>query len=445
MPEEYLLPGVSIVKVKPGSPAALAGIRPGDRLLAVNGRMVTDLVEYRYRVAGERVTLRVLQASGVRDLKLSKQYDQDPGLEFASDVFDGVRTCRNRCLFCFIDQMPPSLRPTLYVKDDDYRLSFLHGNFITLTNLTPKDWKRISRWRLSPLYISVHTTDPDRRALMMGNPGARRIMSHLRRLARAGVEMHIQVVLCPGLNDGEQLERTVTDLSSLWPLVRSVGVVPVGLTGYREGLPSLREPGEDEARRLVQRARAWQASFKRELGSPFVFLADEFYLRAGVDFPPARHYDGFPQLENGIGMARLFLDQFSRAARQLPSALPVKRRVTLATGVAAAPLLRPVVQRLSRVEGLEVSLVAVENRLFGPSVTVAGLLGGADLLCSLQNCSPGDEVWIPQSMLRQGEMVFLDGWQLEDLRRRLGVTVLALPVHGAEPVRRVMAMGGLRE
>jgi len=268
-------------------------------------------------------------------------------------------------------------------------------------------------------------------------------MSHLRRLARARVEMHTQVVLCPGLNDGEQLDRTVTQLSSLWPFVRSVGVVPVGLTSYRQGLYPLREPGGEEVRRLVQRARKWQARFQRELGNPFLFLADEFYLRAGMKFPSTKRYAGFPQLENGIGMARLFLDQFSRAARKLPPSLPVKRHLTLATGVAAAPILRRVVNRLAGVRGLEVRLIPVENRLFGPSVTVAGLLSGADLLSSLERCPPGDEVWIPQSMLRQGEPVFLDGWRLEDLERRLGVRVMALPVHGAEPVRRVMAMGGL--
>nr|WP_307399991.1 DUF512 domain-containing protein [Desulfofundulus luciae] len=419
--------GLVIERVAPGSIAAELGMEPGDRLVAVNGLPVEDILDYRFLTCEEELTLTLIKANGEEWLyDVEKDYDDDLGVDFAGGGLEPIRRCQNRCLFCFVDQMPRGLRPTLYIKDDDYRLSFTQGNFITLTNLRERDLERIIRLRLSPLYISVHTTSPALREKMLGHPRAGKIMEQLHRLARGGIEMHTQVVLCPGINDGVELERTVRDLVNLWPAVRSVAIVPVGLTRYREGLFPLRPFTREEAARVVEQVQTWQDHCLERCAHAVVFAGDEFYLLAERKVPPALRYDDFPQTENGVGLVRLFLDEWEKISRSLPRALPSPRRVTVATGVLAEGVLAPVAARLNEINNLAVELAVIPNRLFGPQVTVAGLVSGKDIVAALQCRNPGQTLILPAVMLRRPEQVFLDGMTVPELSSRLDRPVIVV-------------------
>jgi len=334
------------------------------------------------------------------------------------DCFDGIRHCQNKCIFCFVDQLPEGLRASLYEKDDDYRLSFLHGNFITLTNLRPQDITRIITFHLSPLYVSVHATDPSIRGFMLGKKRPQGIWEQLQTLVEGGITIHTQVVLCPGINDGPVLEKTIRDLSLLWPGVRSLGIVPVGLTKFRKNLPLLRSFTRPECVQLVKRITNYQKSFRKKFGSSFVYLSDEFYLRAGIPFPPGSFYDGYPQLENGIGMARLFYEQFRALLPKLPRRLKKYRSLIIVTGCAGARVLAPVVARLNLIRNLNLRLVAVPNTFFGPRVNVTGLLTGKDLLWGLRGVE-GKELLLPAVLLRKGASIFLDGATVEEIAGQL--------------------------
>lgn len=417
--------GLVVRKVVPGSIAAMLPIEPGDRLLAINGHPLQDVLDYRFHACNEEISLRVLKKNGEeRVYDLEKEFDEDLGLFFAGEGLEPLRRCQNRCLFCFIDQMPPGMRPTLYFKDDDYRLSFLHGNFITLTNLREADFRRIGTLRLSPLYVSVHTTNPHLREKMLGHRRAGRIMEQLKRLCGMGIEVHTQIVLCPGLNDGYELQRTLQDLLSLGPAVRSVAVVPVGLTRYREGLYPLRPFSPREAEPVLEEVYRWQERCLDLWGRSVVYASDEFYLLSGEEVPPAWRYDDFPQTENGVGLVRLFLDEWQDALRRLPRSLERERSLTLVTGKLAAGLLGRVVESLNRVANLRVDLVAVTNRFFGEEVTVAGLLTGRDICEALQGRELGETVVLPEVAVRRPEGVFLDDLTLDELARCLGRPVV---------------------
>jgi putative radical SAM enzyme (TIGR03279 family) len=387
---------------------------------------VRDLIDYCFLEADEIVTLDFKKADGEEwVLELEKDYDQDLGLEFEGAGFGPTIRCTNHCIFCFVDQMPPGMRKTLYVKDDDYRLSFWSGNFITLTNLTEKEMQRIVSMRLSPLYISVHTTNPELRRRMLGNKKAGLIMKQLQELAAAGIEMHTQVVACPGINDGRELARTVEDLSGLWPEVRSLAVVPVGLTRFRQNCYPLRGYTRAGARELLRWLQARQEEFLTTLGNPFVFASDEFYLLSGEEIPPVERYAGFPQLENGVGLTRLFLEKWEKARARL-FRKRVEKKITLVTGVLGEQLLNPVVAALNQVEGLQASLKVIRNRFFGESTTVAGLITGTDLLSQVRPPETGDLLVLPAVSLKKDEPVFLDGISLPELGRRLKVPVAAV-------------------
>ncbi|CEP67695.1 Aldolase-type TIM barrel [Moorella glycerini] len=426
-----------ITAVRPDSIAAELGINPGDVLVAINGEPVPDLIVYRYLCAGENLEVEIEKPGGERWLvEIEKDYDEDLGLEFAVPTFDGLRRCSNKCLFCFVDQMPRGLRPGLYIKDDDYRYSFLHGNFITLTNLKPRDWEYIFRWHLSPLYISVHTTNPQLRYRLLGNQRGGEIMVQLKKLAAAGIQMHTQIVLCPGLNDGPELERTVKDLSSLYPAVQSIAVVPVGLTSRRENLFPLRRVTPKEAAAIANRITAWQAEFRHRFERGLVYGADELYLLANLPLPQAPYYDDFPQTENGVGLTRLFLDDFAAALANLNRPEIKHRRVVIATGTLAATLLAGLVQEATaRAGNLEARVIPVPNLFFGPQVTVAGLLTGQDLLRGLKEAAPWVRekegvILIPDVMLKKDAPVFLDDLTPEALARELGVEVQVIPATG---------------
>lgn len=433
--------GAVISAVQPNSKADRAHLEPGDRLLRVNGAAVGDLIDLSFALAEEQVELEVLKTSGktVR-LRIKKALDESMGFEFESAVFDRVRTCANKCLFCFVDQMPAGLRDTLYVKDDDYRMSFLYGNFVTMTNLTPADFDRIRRFHLSPLYVSVHTTNGELRRQMMGIPRAAEIMRQLRDFVDVGIELHTQVVLCPGYNDGAELTRTIRELSELGPEVLSLAIVPVGLTRFRQACAPLRTFTPAESATIVDEVAAWQAKFRAEKGNSFVYLSDEFYLRAGREIPAEEFYDGYPQLENGIGLVRSFLTDWQEASG-CEGLTPIPGMdgdpVVAVSGTAFAPVLSGLLQPLSPAVRVE----AVVNDFFGPSVNVSGLLTGRDIAAHIRSLAVQPQlIVLPATTLRKNERVFLDGMTADELERELGVPVRIAA--GAAELRSILA-GGL--
>lgn len=417
--------GLKIEAVEPGSIAEELGVAAGDRVTAINGMPVRDLIDFRYLAADELLFIDLKKADGEEwVLEVEKDFDQNLGINFGAGGFGPAIKCINKCVFCFVDQMPPGMRRTLYVKDDDYRLSFWHGNFITLTNLSKNKLKRIARQRLGPLYISVHTTNPVLRERMLGSSRAGSIMEQLRFLAEAGIEMHTQVVLCPGLNDAAELERTAGDLFTLWPAVKSLAVVPVGLTRFREGLYPLAAFTREKARALVRWVHDRQKEYITRRQHPFIFASDEFYLLAGETAPAAERYDGFPQLENGVGLTRLFLDEWADAVGGLPDAAE-PQRIVLVTGVLGNKILKPVAARLNKIAGLQVSIKVIENNFFGKQVTATGLVTGSDILAQTTG-DAGDLIVLPAVMLKEDEKVFLDDVSLQELAGKLKAAVAAV-------------------
>ncbi|MGQ9697974.1 MAG: DUF512 domain-containing protein [Armatimonadota bacterium] len=417
-------PEAIISAVEPDSPAALAGVEPGDRLVLLNGTPVTDVLDYRFRAAGEHATALIRKPDG-RLLHVRKSADEDFGMDFEADLFDRVRLCRNNCPFCFVYQLPKGLRPSLYIKDDDYRLSFIHGNYITLTNLSEQDYRRIEQQRLSPLYVSVHATDPKVRGKLLGVKGEADVMGPLRRLADAGIQVHCQVVLCPGINDGEVLHKTVADLSTLYPAVSSVAVVPVAVGKHMPPGRRLAPVTPATALAALHSVKALQNRLLRDLGTRFVWAADEFYLMCGLPLPSRAHYEGFPQLEDGVGIARLFLERWRYASQRLPRRLPKPHSIAIVTAPLGASVLSRILPKLQAVEGLSAELVVVPNSLFGERITVTGLMTGRDVIQALADrCRSYHQAWIPSVALRENR--FLDDVTPEDIMDRTGVTVQVL-------------------
>ena len=418
-----------IARVEPGSPAALAGIASGDTLVSINGRSVRDIIDYQYYAASSRVFLCVDKRDGSRlHAVIDNDYDTRLGIHFDELAFDGERRCANKCVFCFIDQLPAGMRSSVYFKDDDYRLSFLQGNFVTLTNLSDCDIKRIIRLRLSPLYISVHSTDEETRRRILGREkvATRPIMPTLRRLSEGRIEFHAQVVLAPGLNDGAALEQTIDDLARLGPSCASLGIVPVGLTSHREGLVKLEAVDSDVARQVLHTVHEAQRRLLADRGTRFVFAADEFYYLAGQDIPAGDEYEGYPQLENGIGLSRTFSDEFGEAERSLPEQAVAPADFTVVTGVLGARAIAQACARLSRIRGVRVRVLPVANKFFGESVTVSGLVVGADIVRALKKAEggfAGDFVAIPDVMLRRGQECFLDDMTPNDIEQATGMPV----------------------
>jgi putative radical SAM enzyme (TIGR03279 family) len=424
--------GVVVSRVRQGSAAAAAGVCGGDRLLAVNGAPLRDVIDFHFNAGEEELRIELERAGARTAARLVRRRGRALGLEFETPRPAEISTCANKCVFCFIHQLPRGMRRSLYVKDDDYRLSFLHGNYITLTDLDEAELERIETQRLSPLYVSVHATDPALRHELLGRPRvATPILPVMARLARARISMHAQIVLCPGLNDGAQLARTVFDLSALHPGVRTTAIVPVGLTRHRQRLPELRSLEPGEARALVATVTAWQDELRARLGSRFVFLADEIYLRAGQDVPPGRAYEGFPVIEDGIGLVRRFEDGFRRASRRLRVRRRTPRTITVVSGEMFAPRLAGLLGDLA-VAGLTVDVAAVPNDFFGRKIAVAGLLTGQDIQRELARRPLGGRVLIPGVTLREQDGVFLDDLTPADLARDLDVPVQVVePTPGA--------------
>lgn len=425
-----------VTHVLPDSIAEEIGFEPGDRLVSINGQKPRDLIDYRFLCADEELVLEVLDAKGkTHQVELEKDYDDDLGLEFETALFDGLIQCNNRCPFCFIDQQPPGKRETLYLKDDDYRLSFLYGSYLTLTNLTTREWERIAQMRLSPLYVSVHATEPEVRSRLLKNARAGQILDHLRWFQAHRLQIHAQVVVCPGINDGVHLEQTLQDLTQFHagepPTVASIAVVPVGLTRFRPDQDELVPVTPVKAAQVIQQVQAMQEICRQELGSTCVWLADEWFLIAGQELPPTSHYEDYPQIGNGVGSIRQFLQEFEQAADDLlPDKIMRSHTLTWVVGNAVEQAFQPVVDRLNQVEGLTVQMAAFNSNYWGQEITVTGLLTGQDLLHHLSGRDLGDGILLPRLMLKHGEAVFLDDMRVEDVAVKLGVPIY--PVDGVD-------------
>jgi putative radical SAM enzyme (TIGR03279 family) len=406
--------------VEQGGLADRLGILPQDRLLSINDHVLRDIIDYHFYAAEERLELEIERAGKRLAFCVDREYGEDFGLRFTEDVFDGIRRCNNRCEFCFVNQMPPGLRPSLYVKDDDYRYSFLHGNFITLYNWTEADWERVGEQHLSPLYVSVHATEPELRQRLLNNPGVPDVLDQLGRLAEMGIEVHTQIVVVPGLNDGQHLDRTVADLTALYPGVGSIGVVPVGITKYHRG--DVRLLTVEEVRHVLDQLLPRRRENRARLGVGLVYPSDELYLRAGYPVPSADEYDGFPQLENGIGLVRGLLDEWEKLrGKGLRS---IRGRETMVCGTLISPLMTQIVADLRERCGADVTVRAVENRFFGESVTVSGLLTGEHVVGALRGRDLGEALFVPRAMFDAAGQMTLDDVTIEEMEDSLGVRVV---------------------
>ncbi|NEP18791.1 MAG: TIGR03279 family radical SAM protein [Leptolyngbya sp. SIO4C1] len=431
-----------IAQVLPDSIAAEIGFEPGDRLVSINGERPRDLIDYRFLCSDELLDLEVLDAAGnAHRIEIEKDYDEDLGLAFETALFDGLIQCNNRCPFCFIDQQPPGQRETLYLKDDDYRLSFLYGSYLTLTNLPPAEWERIARLRLSPLYVSVHATEPDLRCRLLKNPRAGQLLEQLKWFQSQRLQIHAQVVVCPGINDGAHLARTLRDLAAFHtgevPAVMSAAVVPVGLTRFRPEQDELVPVTPAKAQEVIAQVQALQAEFQARLGSTFAWLADEWFLIGRQPLPPERHYETYPQIGNGVGSIRLFLKQFDAAAADLPAQVSPARTLTWVVGNAVEQAFEPIVARLNQVEGLTVMLAALNSRYWGQTITVTGLLTGQDIYEKLKGQRLGAGILLPSLMLKRGDtqrledIYFLDDMSVAELSQRLGCPIWLVDDIGA--------------
>ncbi|MBD3217129.1 MAG: DUF512 domain-containing protein [candidate division Zixibacteria bacterium] len=409
-----------VVEIKDRSLIDETGVNKGDKLISINGHEINDLLDYQFHSADEVLEIVIEKPDGCR---VSFEYDvyENGPLQLELEP-DPIKRCINKCVFCFIHQLPKGLRKSLYVKDEDYRLSFTHGNYITLTNLGEEDFRRIIEMRLSPLYISVHTTDEELRKYMLGKPNIDPLMPQIKRLVESEIQLHTQIVVCPGINDKEHLTKTVSDLASFYPHLQSVAIVPVGLTEHREHLPKLKPVTPEIASEILEQCDRLQKRYLDQLGTRFLFPADEFFLLTGNAIPPKKYYEDFPQIENGVGMVRDLI-----SSRKLPG-LKLKKKLmtTIATGKLAAPVLEKVLtEKLRDVEDLEFEIVPVENRLMGKSVTVSGLLGGKDFYRELKSSGNlGDIVILPPNCLND-DGLFLDDWTPAELEKKLKLPVVA--------------------
>ena len=420
---------VRITSVEPGSPARRARIHKGDTLISINGNAITDVLDYRFYMTDEHLKILLCdQEKKLRTVVVEKDEYDDLGLEFETYLMDRQMGCKNACIFCFVDQTPPGMRKSLYFKDDDTRMSFLFGNYTTLTNLKEGDIQRIIKMHISPINISIQTMNPALRVQMMKNPFAGESLKFVRMLTEGGIKINTQIVLCPGYNDGEQLEYSLSELAKLGPNVQSIAVVPVGLTRYREKLTPLRGFFQQEAVEVVKTMERWGEYFCKEYGTRTAYASDEFYILAGKDFPPYEFYEDFAQLENGVGMMTLMQHDFAQALKEAQlEQSPAAHRCTIATGQLAYPMMQDFAERVQQAfPQVQVQVKKIRNDFWGPTITVAGLITGQDLLAQLEGLDLGSELLIPANMLRHEQDRFLDDLTLEQVQETLGVP--ALPV-----------------
>ena len=429
-----------IKEIEQGSIAEELELAAGDELLSINGNEIKDVLDYHYLIKDEELTVLVRKKDGEEwELDIEKDYDEDLGIIFEEGLMDEYRSCRNKCIFCFIDQMPPGMRETLYFKDDDARLSFLQGNYITLTNLSDEELERIIFYKLSPINISIHTTNEELRCKMLNNRFAGAALTKMKKLKDAGIQMNGQIVLCKGYNDGEELERSLHDLSAFLPELSSVSVVPVGLTKFRSRLAPLEAFSKEESLTVLSQIHRWQKIFLEHYGTRLVYASDEWYLKAGLPIPDEDSYEGYPQIENGVGMIRSLQTEFEEAFEELKGDDRV-RSISLATGVLAAPVITDLVERLTgRYPFVKVNIYTITNDYFGPEITVAGLLTGEDLLAQLQGKQLGDALLLPEVLLRNGEDILLDDMTISDIERSLQTKVRIVQSDGKSLIDAILS------
>lgn len=429
--------------VESGSIAEELGIEAGDILLAIGGSGIEDIFDYQYLTQDEYIEMLIRKRNGEEWLlEIDKDYDEDPGIIFENGLMDEYRTCRNKCIFCFIDQMPKGMRETLYFKDDDSRLSFLQGNYVTLTNMSDADIERIIRYRLSPINISFQTTNPELRCMMLNNRFAGQALEKVDRLCEAGITMNGQIVLCKGINDGAELERSISDLTAYLPYLESVSVVPVGLSRYRDGLYPLQPFEKEDAQQVLNCIHGWQKRLYEEHGIHFIHASDEWYMLAEEELPEAERYDGYLQLENGVGMLRLLSDEFQEEMAQVREQKGVYDgggELSLVTGRLAYPyILSMAGQMMECFPQYHMHVYAITNDFFGERITVSGLLTGQDIIRQLQGRPLGDRILLPQNVLRSGEDYFLDDVTVQDMEKALQVQVDIVKSSGYEFVHTIL-------
>lgn len=424
--------------VEPFSIAEEAGIAEGDTLVSIDNTKVEDILQYKYLCAAEELTLEILKTNGYSEfIEIEKDEYEDLGIEFEYPLLGPARACANKCIFCFIDQLPCGMRKTLYFKDDDSRLSFLHGNYVTLTNLSDSDIDRLCATRVSPVNISVHATDPEVRRFMMGNKNAGNLVQRMKKFAENGIVMNCQIVLCRGINDGEVLDDSIKTLGELYPHVYSVSVVPVGLTDHRDGLFELEPFDEKSAVEVIKQVTSWQGKFYNKYGTRVIYLADEFYLKAGMPMPDPEEYEDFPQIENGVGLISSMQEEFDFALKNVKP-LNKERTVSVATGEAAFEFISSLAKRLQETaKGLKINVYRIKNLTFGEKITVAGLLCGMDIIKGLEGKKLGETLYLSSSMLRDGENVLLDDLTIDDLEKALGVKIVTIDCDGEQFVAKL--------
>lgn len=430
-----------VKEVEEGSIAWELGVEPGDVLLQINKHIIEDVFDYHYYVNDEELLVLIRKPDGEEwELEIEKDYEEDLGITFESGLMDEYRSCRNKCMFCFIDQMPPGMRETLYFKDDDSRLSFLQGNYITLTNMSDHDVERIVQYHLEPINVSIHTTNPELRCKMLHNRFAGEALKKIQTLYEGGITMNGQIVLCKGINDGEELERSIRDMVKWMPNLQSVSVVPVGMTKYREGLYPLEPFQKEDAREVLGIIHKWQDKIYQEYGTHFIHAGDEWYLLAEMDVPEEERYDGYLQLENGVGMMRLLLNEFEEGFQKLEGDAK-ERHASLATGKLAYPFIKRMAERLTeKYPNLDMQVYCIRNDFFGESITVAGLITGQDLKAQLTGQKLGDRLLLPIAMLRNEEDVFLDDMTISQLSEALQVRIDVVKSSGQDLIDAILQM-----
>ena len=432
-----------VEKVLPGSIAEEMEIIPGDALLEINGHKIEDIFDYQYYTQDEYIEILVRKPSGEEWLlEIDKGYDEDLGITFENGLMDDYRSCHNKCIFCFIDQMPKGMRDTLYFKDDDSRLSFLQGNYVTLTNMSDEDVDRIIRYNLSPINVSFQTTNPELRCRMLNNRFAGQALEKAWKLAQAGIIMNGQIVLCKGVNDGAELDRSIRDLSAYLPNLESVSVVPVGLSKYRDGLYPLEPFTKEDAQDVLRIIHGWQNKIYPEYGTHFVHASDEWYILAEEELPQEEQYDGYLQLENGVGMLRLLLDEFAEAMEEdrINGRQVRAKHITLATGRLAYRFIKQMAMQMEeRYEGLQIDVIAIRNDFFGEMITVSGLLTGQDIMAQLKDRDLGEKLLLPQNVLKSGEPVFLDDYTLHDIEKALQVRIDIVKSSGRDFIEAILS------
>lgn len=412
-----------------------AGLQSGDYLISINSHRISDVLDYAFFSNETHLALEISRGDQIFTVDISNPDEEDLGIEFEEELFDGCRSCKNNCIFCFLKQMPKGMRDTLNVRDDDFRLSFAQGNYITLTNLSDDDMHRILSQRMGPLYISVQTTDPELRQRMLGNKKAGRILDQMRSLADAHISMHTQIVLCPGINDGSHLEKSINDLATLHPWVETIAVVPVGLTKYRENLPQLRSFTPEEALDIVKSCTEWQKRFRKSFGTRLVFPSDEIYILAGLKFPSKSAYEGFPQYENGVGISRLFIDELKSVEKRLQKNDVIPGKFVMVTGTLASGIISEFADILNKSGKMTTRVCTIVNKFFGKTVTVAGLLTGEDVATAIKETDEDEIILIPDIMLNDER--FLDDMTFSELISLTGREVIPVPISPKEMINKL--------